>query len=313
MLRRDSLKTLSDLIQHGDLRLVYVIGIARSNSTVVCRLLGERLDGVVYEPAVTAAPDPHGHYARVIMSAYRKARKTRSGPISLVVKDISLFLDDVLFDFVRRHAAHVVFTIRDPASAHESLVRQFAQEFMPLQRVEAVINEPFEALWMAVSFAVEAPRLARLADAAHPGFGLPWYRKAMAGWTLESWQKLAAQLAALDPSRVTMLDAREMRRAPTLATDALVAVAAALAPQGRAPMIEVAAHSRMYRRSKWASEARASTSIKPNSAAMEAAAPGPFEAQLFGGLEPVYRALLASPANPLRRPSKVTEDRVAAA
>ncbi|HWA19648.1 MAG TPA: hypothetical protein VG757_11705 [Devosia sp.] len=313
MLRRDSLETLSGLVAHGDLRLVYVIGIARSNSTVVCRLLGERLDGVVYEPAVPAAPDPLGHYARVIMNAYRKARKTRTGPVSLVVKDISLFIDESIFRFIARHAAHVVFTIRDPAGAHQSLVRQFGQEFRPLQRADAVINEPFEALWMALSFAAEVPRLARLADSAHPGYGAPWYRQAMGGWTVESWRRLGAQFAALDPARVTVLDAAEMREAPRIATEALATIAQALMPAGRTPMIEVAAHSRMYRRSKWAAEARRSTAIKPLASRDDAAPVKDFEAQICGGVAPIYRALLASPTNPLRKRTEMAPARIAAA
>jgi hypothetical protein len=251
---------------------------------------------------VPAALDPLGHYARVIMSAYRKARKTRPGPIRLAVKDISLFIDEPIFAFIARHAAHIVFTIRDPEEAHRSLVRQFGHEFKPLQRADAVINEPFEALWMAVNFAVQVPRLARVADTAHPGFAAPWYRRAMGGWSLESWRKLGAQFASLDPARVTVLDADEMRRAPKAATEALAAIGRRLMPQGRAPMVEIPAHSRMYRRSKWAAEARVSTAIKP-AAVKAAAAPAsqPFEAQLCDGVAPIYRALLASSANPLRR------------
>ena len=226
-----------------------MISIARSNSTLVCRLLGERLDGVVYEPAVPSAIDPLGHYARVIMQAYRKARKTRTGPVSLVVKDISLFISDEIFAFIARHAEHVVLTVRDPAEAHHSLVRQFSHEFKPLQRVDAIINEPFEALWMAVNFAVEVPRLSRLASATHPDSEAPWYRKAMAGWTIESWRRhWRRNMRRSTPSRVTILDAGEMRRAPETATAALVAIAEAVQPEGRLPMVEVAAHSRMYKR-----------------------------------------------------------------
>jgi hypothetical protein len=313
MLRRDSLETLDGLISNGDLRLVYVIGIARSNSTVVCRLLGERLDGVVYEPAGPAALDPAGHYARVLMGAYRKARKTRAGPVTLVVKDISLFLDETLFAFIAKHAAHVVFTIRDPQSAHQSLVRQFAQEFKPLQRVEAVVNEPFEALWMAVNFAVQVPRLSRLADTAHPGFAAPWYRRAMGGWTIESWRRLAAQFAALDPSRVTVLDAGETRGSPKLATQALAGIAQALMPRGRTPMIEAAAHSRMYKRSSWAAEARTSTSIKPLASKGEPPSAQPFETALCEGVDLIYRALLGSATNPLRLQQPVVTQHIAAA
>ncbi len=65
---------LGQLVRSGELRFVYVLGLARSSSTIVCRLLGARLDGAVYEPATPAALGRRRHFARTILKAYDGAR-----------------------------------------------------------------------------------------------------------------------------------------------------------------------------------------------------------------------------------------------
>ncbi|MEO6396077.1 MAG: hypothetical protein ABIO40_09235 [Devosia sp.] len=307
-MRRDPLSRLHTLLESGELRLVHVIGVARSNSTLVCRLLGQQLDGAVYEPAVPSSIDPATNFARVILRAYSRARRTRPVPIVLAVKDISLFLTETQMALIARHAAHVVFTIRDPASAHASLVRQLQHEFNFWQRVDATVRQPFESLWMFISFLHSLPKFANFARTALPGIKMGLYRAGMAGWSLISWDRLMAQFAAIDPTRITVLDAAEMRRQPEAAAAELGRIARRLMPAGRQPMIELAAHTRMAPRSKWAAEARASAFIKPAASAV-APASEPLIRAIAARADPAYRALLDSAANPLR----ITPVRAAAA
>ncbi|MEQ1770710.1 MAG: hypothetical protein ABL879_12815 [Devosia sp.] len=297
---RDPLLPLTRLLESGDLRLVYVLGVARSNTTLVVRLLGEQLDGAVYEPTVPATLDPVGHFAHTVLRAYRKARATRSGTVTLAVKDISLFIEPSVEAFIAERASHVVITVRDPAEAHASLVKQFRHEFGFWQRFDAVVRQPFEALFMFIAFLFLVPRYGNLARSALPDTSAGRYRMAMAGWSLESWNKLTRQVAAIPPGRLTVLDARQMRNEPALAAAALTAIARSLMPAGRKPMIEVAAHSRMSSRSKWAAEARASAGIKPTNASAPVEAPDDVAAAVAAKSMPQYRALIDSAANPLR-------------
>ena len=41
----DPVARLADLVAAGQLRFVYVLGLARSGSTIVCRMVGAALDG----------------------------------------------------------------------------------------------------------------------------------------------------------------------------------------------------------------------------------------------------------------------------
>jgi hypothetical protein len=305
MFEFDPAGRLRGLVTSGDLRFVYVIGVARSNSTIVCRLLGQTLDGAVYEPATPAARDRARHYAATILGAYDAVRRRigRGRPVTLAIKDLSLFLDDRAFDFAAAHAVHLVFTVREPAAAHASLMQQFRHEFRPLQRVDAVLRQPFEAYWMAWYFLVYGRRFLALGRDSAAGEAVPLHRLAMAGWSIESWRLMARQFAALGaaPERASVLDATEMRRTPERAKAALAAIAARLgAPPGAAP-VEVAGHSRMRRRSSWAAEALGSAGIKPLAQSPNPVpALGDFELGLMQRLTPIHRDILASPANPLR-------------
>ena len=66
----DPVARLFALVDSGALRFVYVLGMARSSSTILCKLLGASLDGAVYEPATPAKLDRRLHYADTILKAY---------------------------------------------------------------------------------------------------------------------------------------------------------------------------------------------------------------------------------------------------
>jgi hypothetical protein len=298
---RDPLLPLRALLESGALRIVYVLGVARSNSTLVCRLLGQMLDGAVYEPAVPNSADPTAHFAGTILAAYRDAAASRSLPVTLAVKDLSLFVEPATAALIAAHAAHVVVTIREPVAAHRSLFTQFRQEFGPLQRLDAIVWHPFEAWWMFTGFLTMAPRLHSIARGALPGQRMGPAAAALAGWTLESWRRLDTQLAVIDPARLTVLDAAQSRRAPDAATAVLAGIARRLMPEGRAPFIEREAHSRMASRSKWAAEARHSSAIAPPPAGQATQAPTALEQAIAERTGLTYRALLDSQANPLKR------------
>lgn len=257
---------LDQLVGSGELRFIYVLGLARSSSTIVCRVLGSRLDGAVYEPATPVALDRPRHYARTILRAYDAARKRIGGdrPIALAIKDLSLFLDEPVFERVAAQAHHIVVTVREPASQFASLRRQLAQEFSPLQRIDAVVRYPFEALWMAWYFLVYGRQFMAEAKSAL-GPGAP-HRLAMAGWNLRSFSNLERQLAMFD-TPVTVIDAGTLRRDPAEAGALLDAIAAPLVPRGPRADVEIAGHSRMLPRSKWAAEALSSQGISPAAAA----------------------------------------------
>jgi hypothetical protein len=283
---------LDQLIRSGQLRFVYVLGLARSSSTIVCRVLGGRLDGAVYEPATPAALDRRRHFARTILSAYDRAR-ARVGegrPVALAIKDLSLFLDDPAFEAVAARASHIVFTVREPAAQFASLRRQLAHEFSPLERVDAVLRHPFEALWMAGYFLVYGRRFIAEARAAlGPG---PPHRLAMAGWNLRSYANLERQMALFDVP-TTLLDADTLRRDPARAEALLAAIAAPLAPVGPRANVEIAAHSRMLPRSKWAAEALSSPGISAGDPAPPPAPPDPLDAALLARNTAAYQRICA--------------------
>lgn len=282
---------LTGLIESGQLRFVYVIGVARSNSTILCRLLGAALDGAVYEPATPAALDRRRHFARTILRAYDEARRQigPNRPVALAIKDLSLFLDDPAFAGIVGQAAHVVFSVRHPVAQQASLKRQLAQEFSFFQRVDAVVRYPFEALWMAWYFLVYGRRFIREASAVLGPVSGRLARLAMAGWNIESWRNMEACIAALAPVPFTVVDADALRRDPRSAQLLLDEVAASIAPTGRRAAVEVAGHSRMLPRSKWAAEALTSRALKPPAPA-PAGTPSPdaFDAALLTVTEAAY-------------------------
>ncbi len=285
---------LSRLVESGQLRFVYVIGVARSSSTILCKMLGAALDGAVYEPATPAAFNRQRHFAATILKAYDRARRQigPGRPVALAIKDLSLFVDDPAFVSIMTRAAHVVFSIRHPVAQQASLKRQLAQEFSPLQRVDAVLRYPFEALWMAWYFLIYGRRFVREASAllGYAFVRLP--RLAMAGWNLESWRNMEAQIEALGAVPITVLDADELRRNPQATETLLAAIAASIAPAGQRSAIEVPGHSRMLPRSKWAAEALASDGIKPAESPTPVPSPDSFDTTLLAVTEAAYGRVL---------------------
>lgn len=290
---------LADLIEAGQLRFVYVVGLARSGSTIVCRVLGAALDGAVYEPATPARLDRGRHYAETILKAYDEARSQIGGdrPVALAIKDLSLFVDDPNFVATMRKASHVVVTVREPAAQQASLKALLAHEFSPWQRIEIIFRHPYEALGMAWYFLVYGRDFVREASSLF-GFGfLKLHRLAMAGWNLRSWRNLDAQLAGLGEVPVSVLDADAMRLRPAETEAELRRIARGIAPTGKPALVEVAGHCRMLQRSKWAAEALGSTGIKAASGNRpKRPPPDAFDTKLLAITEAAYQRVRGSSA-----------------
>ncbi len=287
----DPVARLFALVDSGALRFVYVLGMARSSSTILCKLLGASLDGAVYEPATPAKLDRRLHYAETILKAYDEAR-ARIGaerPVTLAIKDLSLFVDEPDFTSLVARAAHVVFSVRHPVAQQASLKRQLAQEFSIPQRIDAIFNHPYEALWMAWYFLVYGRQFVREASGLLGYRFTRLHRLAMAGWNLRSWRNMETQIAALGDTPMTLVDADELRRDPVAAEALLKTIASAIAPQGPRAAIEVSGHSRMLPRSKWAAEALSSTGIRPTATtAATTATPDEFDAALLAITSAAY-------------------------
>ncbi len=296
----DPAARLKGLTASGQLRFVYVIGVARSNSTVICRMLGARLDGAVYEPAMPSSPNPERHFSRTILKAYDHARRKvpEGQPVVLAIKDIALFITEPVLGFIRAHAEHVVLTIRDPASQHASLVNQFKREFSIRHRVVAFWRHPVEVMTMGFDlmgrskgFIAAMKELVGL-DRVRP---LDIAQLVVGGWNLESWRSIgrqARQLGGPSGPGVTVLDAALMRQQPAETMMALEAIATAIRPAGTASTLEVAGHSRMRTDSTWVAEARTSSGIKPAAAAPKRDPLTAIEQRLVALLHPNYQALL---------------------
>jgi len=297
----DPIRHLHELAASGELIFVYVIGVARSNSTIVCRMLGERLDGAVYEPATPCSPDRSRHYAQVILKAYRRARRQvpDGQPVALAIKDLSLFLDDDMLAFVRSYAKHIVFTVREPRTQHASLSRQLYQEFSPRRRIDAVVRHPVETFWMTWHFLVLAPRFVATAAEQFGRSAGRLHRLAIAGWNLTSWRNIVQQFQANGGVPITVLDATEMRRDPAMATATMAAIAAATKARSGGTAVEIAGHSRMHRNSKWAAEARSSKAIKPLAETSRGLPLDAFDQSVVMAVGPAYQALRDCGANPL--------------
>lgn len=302
------LERLTSLVTEGRLRFVYVVGVARSNSTVVVRMLGERLDGAVYEPTTPNSGNVRKHHAQTILDAYDAARRElpEPQPVLLAIKDLSLFLDDATYDFILAHAEHIVVTVRDPLMQHASLVRQFKHEFSLGQRADALIRYPVEVSFLTYYLFKLGARFLATASRRFGFAPTRLHRLLMAGWNLTSWEAVERQhdeaVRRLGPSRVTVLDAGLMRLLPDAATAALEAIAASLR-DGRPPSahpVEVAGHSRMFADSEWAKEARASDHIKPLAAGAAPKRPrDAFDEALLAAFYPHYGALFYGSSNRL--------------
>lgn len=271
----DPFAAIERLADEGALRVVYVLGVPRSNSTIVCRLIGEHLDGAVYEPALPNTGNPARHYAETILDAYDSAREHIGDgrPVALAIKDLDGFVTDRMFAFALDAAEHIVFTTRDPLMQHASLSRRFVDEFAPKHRFVTSLRHPVEEhhfLWNTVGL---LPRFWRLTR-NELGRGRQMLRAAVAGFNYLSWRAQASHLAAarrrLGSESVTIMDAALMRLDPDVTVAELAAIAesardvpAEPAPAGLPGGGEHAGHTRMTTESHWAREALASNSIKP--------------------------------------------------
>ncbi|RYE08458.1 MAG: hypothetical protein EOP22_13450 [Hyphomicrobiales bacterium] len=291
----NSMERIEDLIGSGQLRFVYVLGLARSGSTIVARTLGAALDGTVYEPATPARLGRLDHYARTILRAYDLAqRETGSDrPVSLCIKDLSLFVDAPRLSALLARAAHLVVTVREPRAQQASLTAMLRHEFSIWQRVEIIFRAPFEALGMAWHFLAYGRRFLR--DASRPlGFRLSqMHRLAIAGWNLDSWQRLEALLAASPAMPVTIIDAGAARRDPAGTAAELAAIAATIAPIGPRASVSIAGHCRMLPRSKWAAEALRSSGINAGPQREPLPPPDAFDQRLLDLTEPAYSRVLS--------------------
>ncbi|MEX0627673.1 MAG: hypothetical protein WEB63_10065 [Cucumibacter sp.] len=307
MSARQDMTTLGTLAAAGKLRLLYVLGTPRSNSTVVCRLLGERLDGAVYEPAMPNSGNPLGHFAKLLLTAYSAAREKAGAdrPIVLAVKDLDGFLTPEMSDFILVASAHIVFTIRDPALQYPSLSRQFVEEFSPLFRIRSTLRHPIEQNWFLWHMLRWLPRFWGLTrDELGPGQNL--LRAAAAGFNYASWLGQADHLEsariALAAERITILDASLSRLYPRETTGMLASIAdACAAAPVQSESREFAGHSRMAANSHWANEARAGGDIKPLSLdagrRFDDPAAAAFAAKVSASLYPQYLSAFFDPSH----------------
>jgi hypothetical protein len=298
------LARLKALTRAGDLSLAYVLGVTRSNSTIAARLVGRQLDGAVLEPAVPSTAEPELHYEQTILSAYEAARlRVGAGrPVALVIKDISGFLTPAMEEFALGESRAVLFTTREPHRQHASLTNQFAHEFSPMQRLDAIVRYPYEQLWFTVALARFASHYMRVAREALAPHRLGVFRTAVLGFNLDAWQRQSGQFDAIAGRDipVEILDAGLMRAFPQLAEARLENFAAATGVFRGLAEVETAAHSRMLARSRWAGEARTSIAIKPLMAEPDQNEVPDWLRLAAATLKPHYDALFNHPRHAMR-------------
>jgi hypothetical protein len=308
-----SLTELQDLVNAGRLNFVYVLGPPRANTTVLCRLLGKRLHGAVYEPAFPNTAFPTAAYGRKILGAYDavRAHLPEDQPVTLAIKDLSALMSAPERDFALDNAACVVFAIREPVLQHTSLVRQLITEFTTGKHLPAFRKRPWETLMFGWHFGLRWPRYHRLAKQR---LGLGWsqfQRMTAAGSNLDSWKALSEHFAEarrrLPPDRIAVIDAGLSRLMPAEAEAELDAIVAPISPLANpgAPFVDVTVHSMMNPRSPWVGEALTSQHFKTFRATPKVNSPiGHFEEwlpEMAGALYPYYTEMFYHPAHGLRR------------
>ncbi|HUV32130.1 MAG TPA: hypothetical protein VMW31_01045 [Devosiaceae bacterium] len=308
-----SLTELQLLVNAGKLKFVYILGPPRANTTVLCRLLGRRLHGSVYEPAFPNTAFPTAAYGRKILGAYHAVRRRLPDgePVALAIKDLSALMSGPERDFALDNAARVVFAIREPVLQHSSLVRQLLTEFSSGKHLPAFVKRPWETLMFGWHFGLRWPRYHRLAK-QRLGIGWSQYqRMTAAGSNLDSWQVLAEHFAEarrrLPADRIAVIDAGLCRLMPAEAEAELDAIVAPIVPRVEpgAPPLDVAVHSMMNTRSPWVGEALTSQSFKAFRAPAKVKSPiGDFDEwlpEMAGALYPYYTEMFYHPAHRLRR------------
>lgn len=308
-----SLTELQQLATGGALRFVYILGVPRANTTVLCRLIGQRLHGAVYEPALPNTAFPAAAYSRKILAAYRAVRASvpRSEPVTLAIKDLSALMTDRQRDFALDLAAHVVFAIREPTLQHASYVRQLLAEFDASNRWKALARTPWETTMYGLHFGRRWPRYRRLSKQR---FGIGWseYRRmTAAGSNLDFWRSLAAHFVEavrrLPEQRITVIDAGLSRLMPEAAEAQLDEITAAIAPHRRPGQdsLDIAGHSLMRSDSAWAAEAMSAKKLKGFTAPDEVRSPvedfDEWLPRMAGALYPHYLQMFYHPTHRLRR------------
>jgi hypothetical protein len=306
-----SLTKLQSLVSAGELRMLYIIGVPRSNTTVLGRILGRHLDGAVLEPAVPNTARPLRTYAERILEAFETARQTsgRRGPVTLAVKDISNFLGEPMLEFILTASAHIVFAIREPAAQYQSLARRMSMELESPDRYKRSMQTPAESFWMAVHFTRMWPDAWRQAPKRTDG-GPRGYRRATASGTdVACWRALTRQFdaaaTARKPDEITVIDAGLSRLFPDLAAAELATIAAGVSSEETlaAAGVEVAANSMMEASSHWATQAHAADRILPMPAKGESGLPRTgldhWLNQIMRELDPHYVRLFYDPAHRL--------------
>lgn len=310
-LPRPELAELARQVRMGELRLIYVLGVPRANTTVLCRLIGRRLHGAVYEPALPNSAFPSSAYGAKILAAADLVR--RQLPVGetavLAVKDMSALMRPAERNFVLDHAAHLVFAIREPAAQHDSYARQMLMEFSAGNRLRAFLAAPWETTMYGLHF---GRRLAAYRRLARERLGVGWqaFRRATAaGANIEFWQELSAHftmaLARVPAHRISVVDAGLSRLKPEAAEAELDSIAGPHLPDTRVEQpVDYAGHTMMKSASPWAGEAMRAERIL-------AAAPGPraaspyedfdsFLPRVAGSLYPIYLDLFFHPTHRLR-------------
>jgi hypothetical protein len=308
-----ALTKLQSLVSAGELRMLYIIGVPRSNTTVLGRILGRHLDGAVLEPAVPNTARPLRTYAARILEAFEAARRTadRHGPVTLAVKDISNFLSAPMLDFIVAASAHIVFAIREPAAQYQSLARRMSMELESPDRLKRSLQTPAESFWMAVHFTRMWPGAWRQAPRRTDG-GPRGYRRATASGTdVACWRALTRQFdsvaAARRPDERTVIDAGLSRLFPELAATELASLAAGVSAEETlaAAGVEIAANSMMQESSHWATKAHAADRILPMPERGESGLPRSgldhWLNQIMRELDPHYVRLFYDPAHRLLR------------
>lgn len=308
---RADLNELSRRIRQGELRLVYVLGVPRANTTVLCRLIGRRLHGAVYEPALPNSAFPGSAYGAKILAAANLVRaQLPAGDVAvLAVKDMSALMRPVERTFVLEHAEHLVFAIREPVAQHDSYARQMLVEFSAGNRLRAFVTAPWETTMYGLHF---GKRLAAYRQLARKRLGVDWkvFRRATsAGANIEFWEELRAHfeaaLARLPADRISVIDAGLSRLAPEAAEIELDAITASLAPQKRIGRpVDYAGHTMMKSASPWAGEAMRAERMLAAEPRRPAASPykdfDEFLPKIAGTLYPIYLDLFFHPTHRLR-------------
>lgn len=299
---------LSGLLRRGDLRLVYVLGVPRSNSTLVCRMLARDMDAAIYEPALPASARPEARHAELILRTFRRVKGKSTDPVTMTVKDIACFVSPRMEDLLLEHAHQVVFTIRDPLAQHRSFAERMRAEFRVWQRVKQVARRPFMSLFYFVHLLHIWPQMVWASRDAFPPVPGQIMRAMVAAMNQASWRALSRQFAKVGgghaSNRVDVLDAGVSRLVPERAEEILTEVSARAAAGSRTGVapLEVAAHALMNANSHWAEEARRSDRVKPISAGEEAlpCIPDAWTERVVAALYPDYGNLFFAPEHVMR-------------